>query len=141
MMHLRQYMAVVERNPTASCYTELKEKIQRAPVGAVSFFAPHSDIKALFARERAKDKALLDSQRASFEQMGDNYFMEEDEAGIDELSAITTVSETAGRSSNRSSTSEKQESRSKWLKLIPRLEKLVGELHGATLNLQNCENS
>jgi hypothetical protein len=108
LMNIKQYFSFVERTPIAACYNDLREKVQRTGGQPVSFFASHSGIQDLFRKETAKDRLVLGDQGASMTD-GDYCFDE----GYDAWA----------RTQSRALSSEKQDARNRWLKIVQRLEK------------------
>lgn len=106
-MNIKQYFSFVERTPIAACYSDLREKTQRAGGQPVSFFASHSGIQDLFRKEAAKDRLVLGDQGASMTD-GDYCFDESNDA--------------LARTQSRALSSEKQDARNRWLKIVQRLE-------------------
>lgn len=111
-MNINQYFSFIERTPTAACYSDLREKVQRTGGQPVSFFTPHSGIQELFRKEAGKDRLLLGEPTLSIMD-GDYVFDGSDDTGT--------------RTQSRALSSEKQDARNRWIKIIQRLEKWHGE--------------
>jgi hypothetical protein len=107
-MNINQYFSFIERTPTAACYSDLREKVQRTGGQPVSFFTPHSGIQELLRKEAGKDRLLLGEPTLSIMD-GDYVFDGSDDTGT--------------RTQSRALSSEKQDARNRWIKIIQRLEK------------------
>lgn len=108
LMHTKSFFGFVERHPTATVFSDLREKLHRVGGGAVEFFAAHGGVQDLIRREAAKDRLLMpDSDQTTGESQEDLYFPSHEEAAS---------------SRGGGGRAEKAECRARWLKILARLE-------------------